>query len=201
MLPIQAVKVAFVTELIKCISVVHLASNTSKPLILCMKSSGFISLQLLKCYKVQISLSHSPACFPVFSWSILLCWHVADCSGVDLSSCPEARLIWHLSHDLRWILERSQVTLTNPLLLHTGWKSSLSKDLWEADATCGWSLTTPYCLEHVLTYETWGLSDGNAIISQECCQSYMLPYRFLNLEQSFGEKYSDRFLNGIWCSS
>jgi len=87
------------------------------------------------------------------------CWY----SGVDLASCPEARLLWHLSHDLRWILERSQVTPTNPLL-HMGWRSSLSK-AWQA----------PISLEHVLTCETWGLSDGNAVISQECCQSYMIP--------------------------
>ncbi len=150
MLPIQAVKVAFVTELIKCISVVHFASSISEPLMLCMKSSASPPT-VLKCYKMQISLSRSPVCFsPVLSWSVC-CAGSADAMVLTLSSCPEARLLWHLSHDLRWILERSQMTLTNPPLLHTGWKSSLSKDLWEADATCGWSLTTPYCLEHVLT--------------------------------------------------
>lgn len=165
-----------------------------------MKSSGFISYSSSSaikcrflCLILRLVFPSSPGAFCCAGMLLMQwCWPLIMPWGkTPLTSLPRSQVN----------SGKESSDPTNPPLLHTGWKSSLCKDLWEAYAMCGWNLTTPSCLEHVLTYETWGLSDGNAVISQECCQSYMLPYRFLNLEQSFGKKYSDRFLNGIWCSS
>ncbi len=101
MLPIQAVKVAFVTELIKCISVVHFASSTSEPLMLCMKSSGFTSYSSSSaikcrflCLVLRFVFPSSPGAFCCAGMLLMQwCWPLIMPRGTTpLTSLPRSQV-------------------------------------------------------------------------------------------------------------